>query len=84
MKSRYLTPPAIAARYKVSVDKVHAWIRSGQLRASNLATKATGRPRYSVDERDLEAFITSRSVAPPMSIKGGSRRRQKSNTVEFF
>jgi transposase len=83
-RPRYLTPPEIATRFQISVDKVHNWIKTGQLRACNLATKATGRPRYSIDERDLETFIASRAVSPQSKIIRTSRKRPKCDVVEFF
>jgi hypothetical protein len=84
-RQRFFTPPEIATRLKIGVDKIHVWIRSGQLRASNLATKATGRPRYAIDERDLEEFIASRTVSPQIKIKSSRRKRQTDgDIVEFF
>jgi excisionase family DNA binding protein len=83
-QSRYLTPSQIASRLRVGVDKIHAWIKSGQLRASNLATKTTGRPRYGIDERDLDAFIAGRTVTPRTRISRTSRKRLKNDVVEFF
>jgi hypothetical protein len=61
---RYLTPPAIAKRFGVSVKKVIAWIRSGELRAMDLANSGCDRPRYKVPLEALEAFEKSRLVVP--------------------
>jgi hypothetical protein len=83
-RSHFLTPPQVAARFKISVEKVHAWIRSGQLCASNLATKSSGRPRYAIDERDLERFIASRAVVPRTKISRRSRKPPKRDVVQFF
>lgn len=58
------TPPEIAARFGVDVSKVHAWIKSGELKAFNAATRVGQRPRYLVDETDLEAFELARAVVP--------------------
>jgi hypothetical protein len=58
-----LTPPAVARRYGVHAAKVVSWIRQGELRAVNIATKANGRPRFLVDVADLAAFERRREVA---------------------
>jgi hypothetical protein len=86
MKSirRHLTPPEIAARFQIGVEKVHAWIKCGELRACNLATKASGRPRYIVAECDLETFLASRAVKPRTAVKSTRRTRPAGDTIEFF
>lgn len=60
-----LTPPEVARSYGVKEEKILAWIRSGELRAFNAATRPTGRPRFLIDKADLEAFENSRAVVPP-------------------
>jgi predicted site-specific integrase-resolvase len=69
-----ITPPEYARRLGVDPMKVIRWIRSGELRAINVATKANGRPRYVIDERDIEAFELRRSFVTPKKI---TRRRQQ-------
>jgi hypothetical protein len=78
-----LTPPQLARRLRVSPDKVLTWIKSGELRAVNVATNPKGRPRFVIDPNDVEAFEARRSVhkKPPAT----RRRRQASDDViEFF
>ena len=77
-----LTPPEIARLYGVSPDKVLGWIRAGELRAINIATKLGGRPRYLVDRIDLNAFETQRQVIPDPS-PNRKRRHRDSNVIEF-
>lgn len=60
-KRARLTPPEIAETLAVARAKVLAWIRSGELRAINVATSIKGRPRYVVFADDLAAFERSRS-----------------------
>ena len=79
---QYLTPPQLAERWGVSPEKVYAFIRSGELRAINLATQRGGRPRYAISYEDAEAFERSREVvaapsSPPV------KRRSKS-TKNYF
>ncbi len=78
-----LSPPELARYWGIGADKVLTWIRSGELRAINAATKRGGRPRYLIDAKDIEAFEKIRSVTttPP------APRRQKATSdgvIEYF
>jgi excisionase family DNA binding protein len=77
-----LTPPEIARRCRISPDKVLTWIRSGELRAINVATRPGGRPRYLIDEKDLADFEARRAVVSSPTTK--PRRRQTKNVIAFF
>jgi transposase len=78
-----VTPPKLAKRYGVDVHKIIAWVRSGELPAMNSATTQGGRPRFLIDESDILAFETRRSVEPAR--KSTRKPRQKStNVIEFF
>lgn len=70
-----LTPSAVAERLGVSINKVHAWIVSGELRAVNVASAGSKRPRYRVAPDALDDLLRARAVgsAPPPS----PRRRRK-------
>lgn len=60
-----LTPPEVARRLGVNPDKVRAWIAAGELRAVNVAQRhGLSRPRWRVDETDLEAFKSRRLAEP--------------------
>jgi hypothetical protein len=77
------SPPEIARAWGISVAKVLAWIKAGELLAVNAATRATGRPRYLVDVEDLADFAARRStVSPPLP--KSHRRRQPAEVIEFF
>lgn len=69
-----LTPPEIARMWGIAVDKVWAWIRSGELRAINAAEQRHGRPRYLVDRDDLAKFEECRRVLPPTPPAAKRRR----------
>ena len=78
-----LTPPGIAEIYRVSDDKVRAWIASGQLRAFDVSARpGIGRPRWRIHPCDLIAFENSRTPQPP--VKPARRRRKSANLVEYF
>lgn len=69
--NRSLTPPQLAGEWRVDVHRVLAWIKSGELRAANLATRLSGRPRYRISREDAEAFWHRRMVVPlPKAPKG--------------
>lgn len=82
MASNSLTPPDIAQEYGVNVSKVLQWIRSGELRAANLAARVGGRPRYRISAADLQAFIDARSAAA-VSTPRQARRRRNAKPADF-
>jgi hypothetical protein len=57
---------------------VLAWIRSGELKASNLSKGS--RPRYRVTPDDLAAFLKSRQPEPPTP----RQRKATSNKPKRF
>lgn len=78
-----LTPPMLARRWAVDHDKVLGWIRSGELRAINLATSVAGRPRYRISIHEVERFEEARSTKPPAP-KPARRRRSRTAGREYF
>lgn len=70
MNSDWSSPPAVAKKYGIKVDKVHAWIASGELEAVNVAERPNGRPRWRISPEALQAFERRRSSRPaPASTK---------------
>jgi len=76
------TPPQLARRYGISPDKVLAWIRSGELRAVNVATRPFGRPRYVIPEAAIADFETRRAVSP--LAPRPRRTKAPAAVIEFF
>jgi hypothetical protein len=78
--------PYLAKEWGVSTKKITAFIKSGELKAINIATSPEQRPRYLIDQADIETFERSRQVVPD----GGEsptrklRRRAAGNIKEFF
>jgi predicted site-specific integrase-resolvase len=67
-------PREVALLYRVSVHTVLAWIRSGELRAVNVARGP--RPRWIITEAALAAFEAARSApTPPLRRRNSNRRR---------
>ena len=77
-----LTPPELARQWGIDVQKVLHWIKAGELRAVNLATRRDGRPRYAIDQADIAIFEASRTVQPPTPRM--RRRRVDPNIIQFF
>lgn len=67
---RPLTVPEVAKLLRVHRDKVLAWIRSGRLRGFNVAEHEGGRPKYRINQVDLEAFIERRAIFTQPAPKG--------------
>jgi len=78
-----LTPPQAARILGVGADKIHLWIRSGELVAADLASPGSTRPRYRIHPDDLAAFEKSRTVRP---VPQNRRRRQRAaaGITEFY
>ena len=77
------TPPELAKAWGVSPDKVLGWIRSGELKAINVAKSMQGRPRYRIDAEAIEAFKRMRTNQSPPP-KPARRRRKDPSVIEFF
>jgi hypothetical protein len=86
MKRQTLTPPQLAKQWGVSTTKVKHFIRTGELRAFNLAASNCHRPRYVIDVADIEAFKRARQVVPDggESTTTKLRRRAAASVKEFF
>ena len=81
MTQTYVTPPEIAKAWGVDPAKVLHWIKSGELVATNLATRIGGKPRYRISATDLEAFMQRRQPKPAPPIK---RRKKQSGVTEYY
>lgn len=79
-----LTPPEVAEKLRVGVEKVHGWIRNGELRAINVAKQLGLRPRYRIDVEDLKAFEDRRAVVPVPPPAPRGKRHKANNVIEFF
>jgi excisionase family DNA binding protein len=76
-----LTVEDVARRYRVSPDKVRAWIDKGELRAVNTATVLCGKPRWVILPEALEEFERRRrgGAAPKPQ-----RRRRREQATDFY
>ncbi len=78
---RGYTTADIARMYRVSPDKVRAWIARGELAAINTATALCGKPRWVITPDALAAFERRRAGGPPPKKQ---RRRRQQLPVDYF
>ena len=82
-----LTPPQLAQRWGIDKAKIIAWIRSGELRAINASTIPTRRPRYLINEKDIQSFEQAREVLPACPLPRARRNHRpqvKQYVSRFF
>jgi excisionase family DNA binding protein len=79
-----LTVPEVAKLLRVRPDKVLSWIRSGRLRGYNITERENGRPKYRINQSDLDVFAQQRAITQPAP-KGrpAGRRRIPSVPAEL-
>ncbi len=77
------TPPRLAKRWLVKPDKVLRFIRSGELRAINVASFGSLRPRYVITAEAVAEFERRRSSQPPPA-SPRKRRPESPKLIEFF
>jgi hypothetical protein len=76
-----LTVADVAKRYRVSPDKVRAWIKSGFLAAIDTSNTRCGRPRFVITPESLAEFERSRTVSPPPP---KPKRRKRTANVDYY
>lgn len=77
---RALTVAEVAQHYRVSPDKVRAWIGRGELVAVNVAASLCGKAQLRVTPEALAAFERKRAAGTPPS----PRRRKRTVQVDYF
>jgi hypothetical protein len=81
MQVTHLTPPQVAAQYRVDVHRVLGWIKRGDLHAINVGD-GTQRPRFRISPEALAQFEARRSATPQPRIT--RQRRRQSAVKEYF
>lgn len=76
--------PQLAREWGVSTNKILAFVKSGELRAVNLARTTAGRPRYAISLDAIAAFEAARQVVPTTSNPPRRTRRQAASVKTFF
>jgi hypothetical protein len=76
-----LTVRDVAARYRVSPDKIRAWIARGDLVAINTATTLVGKPRWVIPPDALAAFERRRAGGP---VPKPAKRNRRTCEVDYY
>ena len=86
----YFNPAQVAEMWGISHDKVLGFIKSGELRAFNVASKNSRRPQFKIPSAALREFEERRSGRDPArsvprpSGRRPSRKSSASPTREYF
>ena len=78
------TPPALAAAWGVSRNKILNWIRTGELEAINITKDQNGRPRYIVTQQAVESFTRRRSTVQNVATPTRKLQVLADDEIEFF
>jgi hypothetical protein len=86
VQKRKRSVPEVAKLWGVSTKKVLHFVKTGQLKAINLAASPSNRPRYAIDIEDIEKFERSREVVPEANRCAArkSRRPKPREVKQFF
>jgi hypothetical protein len=76
-----LTVSDVARRYRVSPDKVRAWITRGELRAVNTASMLCSKPRWVITAESLFEFERRRAGGPPHK---PPRRPRRTQAIDYY
>jgi hypothetical protein len=71
----------LTARWRVGSDKIHAWIRRGELQALNTAGALCGRPRWVVLPESVAEFERGSTSNPSPN---PTRRKKRTDAIDFF
>src|SRR5690242_15943156 len=71
----------LCRRWKAGAEKIHGFIRRGELIAINIATNFSSRPQWRITRESVEAFERRRSSAPPPR---PVRRRRRQDVIDFY
>jgi len=86
----YFNPAQVAEMWGISHDKVLGFIKSGELRAFNVASTNSRRPQFKIPSAALREFEEQRSGRDPArsvprpSGRRPSRKSSASPTREYF
>jgi excisionase family DNA binding protein len=76
-----LTPNELARLVRVSADRIRNWIKTGQLRAVNVAEHRCAKARFIILPHHLAEFERQRQVSPPLK---PARRRKRIGITDFY
>ncbi len=80
-----VSPSRLAENWGISVDKVLSWIRDGQLKAINVASSRSVRPRYRITDEAIGEFQQVREENAHAKVKIPRRKKKRvGDVIEFF
>ena len=79
--TKSVSPSEYAEARGIATDKVLSWIRSGELKAVNVALQRNGRPRYRISLDAIEEFEQRRTPQPAPAPT--PRRRREGHVREY-
>jgi hypothetical protein len=79
---RGLTVADVAKRYRVSPDKVRAWIRRRELRAVNTSAATCAKPRFVIPPEALAEFERRREAGSPP--EPPRRKRKQTGFIDYY
>jgi hypothetical protein len=82
--SRGLSVADLARRWRKGEDQIRGWIKSGELRALNVASTLSGKPRYVVTPEALAAFEQRRLAATPLPPPKHKKRIKRSDIIDYY
>jgi hypothetical protein len=71
----------LCRRWRIGPDKIHGFIRRGELLAVNVATNLSGRPQWRITPESVARFEQRRSSVPPPKPQ---RRKKQPALVDYF
>jgi hypothetical protein len=71
----------LCRRWKVGPDKIHGFLRRGELVGINVATSLVGKPQWRITPESVEVFERRRSSVPPPKT---TRRRKRPAAIDYF
>src|SRR5262249_6323808 len=71
----------LCRRWRVGADKIHGFLRRGELIRINLASNLSGRPLWRITRESVEAFEQGRSSAPPPR---PTRRKRRPSVFDYY
>jgi hypothetical protein len=73
-------PRDLCRRWRVGLDRIMGWIRRGELRALDMSSSRSGRPRFVVTPESLAEFEARRTTTPPPK----TVRKKRTNEIDFY
>lgn len=73
----------LCERWRVGADKVHRFIRNGELEAVNLAASVAARPQWRITPEAVQRFEQRRGSQPTPKVNRRKRQPTKDFTADW-